>query len=370
MQLPLQDFAALVRTQAAAVRGAAAGLIDVSVGSVLRAVLEANASVGLWVQWLIVQVLALTRAATSAGVDLDSWVADFGMARLPGTPAYGQVRMGRGVPGLAATVPVGALVRTAGPGPLTFVVVADPANAAWTGAGYGLAAGDTDVTLPVQAAVAGAAGNVRPGAIVQLATAIPGVDRVVNDGALLGGVDAEADAALRVRFGGFIDSRTRGTAQAVAWAVSSVRAGLSVSVAERVDTAGQERPGHFTVTVDDGTGTPDASLLAAAGAAIEAVRPVGGTYSVRGPLVLRTDVQLVVRGGSGGGGPVQAAVIAFMSALPTGAGLARSRLVQVAHDADPTVASVLDVTINGAAADLAVPVQGLVRPGAVAVVLQ
>ncbi len=369
MQLPLQDFAALVRTQAAAVRGGAAGLVDLSVGSVLRAVLEANASVGLWVQWLIVQVLATTRAATSAGADLDSWVGDFGVARLPGTAAHGQVRVGRGVPGLASVVPVGALVRTAGPSPLTFRVAADPGHPAWTGAGYALAAGDTDVTVPVLAVQPGAAGNVRPGAIVQLATAIPGVDRVTNDGALLGGVDAEADAALRTRFGGFIDSRTRATGGAVAWAVSSVQAGLSVSVAERVDTAGQERPGHFTMTVDDGSGLPSPALLAAAGAAIERVRPVGSTYSVRGPLVLRTDALLTVRGPASGG-PVQAAVIAFMAGLPTGAGLARSRLVQVAHDADPAVASVMEVTINGLEADLSVPVHGLVRPGTVGVVLQ
>ena len=225
MQLPLQDFAALVRTQAAAVRGGAAGLIDLSVGSVLRAMLEANASVGLWVQWLIVQVLATTRAATSSGGDLDTWVGDFGVQRLPGTLAHGQVRMGRGVPGLAAVVPVGALVRTAGPGALTFQVAADPGHPAWMGAGYALRAADTDVVVPVLAAQAGAAGNVRPAAIVQLATAIPGVDRVTNDAALLGGVDAEGDAALRARFGGFIDSRTRATPGAVAWAVGSLRAG-------------------------------------------------------------------------------------------------------------------------------------------------
>ena len=77
MQLPLQDFTTLVRNQAAAVAASARTLIDLSVGSVLRAALEANASVGLWMQWLIVEVLATTRAATSQGADLDSWVADF-----------------------------------------------------------------------------------------------------------------------------------------------------------------------------------------------------------------------------------------------------------------------------------------------------
>jgi len=368
MQLPLQDFAALVRTQAAAVRGGAAGLIDLSVGSVLRAILEANASVGLWVQWLILQVLATTRASTSQGADLDTWVGDFGLQRLAGVAAYGAVRFSRGVPGLAASVPVGALVRTAGPQPLSFAVAADPANPAWTGGAYAMAAGATDLALPVRALAPGAAGNVRPGAIVQLATAIPGIDAVLNDGPLQGGLDAEADAALRTRFGGYIDSRTRATPQAVAWAVGSLRQGLSVSIAERLDTAGAERPGHFTVTLDDGTGAPGADLLAAAGAAIEAVRPVGSTYSVRGPLVLQTDVRITLSGPATGAA-VQAAVIATLAALPTGAGLARSRLVQVTHDADPAVASVREVLLNGLAADLAVPGHGLIRPGTVTVVL-
>jgi len=126
MQLPLQDFTALVRTQAAAVQGAARGLIDLSVGSVLRAVLEANASVGLWVQWLIVEVLATTRAATSGGADLDSWVADFGLARLPGIPAAGAATFSRTTTGLSAVVPVGALVKTGtGTDALSFGVVAD-----------------------------------------------------------------------------------------------------------------------------------------------------------------------------------------------------------------------------------------------------
>jgi len=41
--------------------------------------------------------------------------------------------------------------------------------------------------------------------------------------------------------------------------------------------------------------------------------------------------------------------------------------VQLAHDADPAVASVFGVTINGLAMDLTVPVQGLVRPGSIQV---
>lgn len=247
MQLPLQDFTALVRTQAAAVQGAARGLIDLSVGSVLRAVLEANASIGLWVQWLIVEVLATTRAATSAGLDLDSWVADFGLARLPSISAVGWATFSRATTGLSSVVPVGALVKTGtGTDALSFTVLADAGHPAWTGAGYLLSGGHVAVVAPVRALAAGRAGNVRAGEMRLLASAIPGVDAVTNEAAAAGGLDAEADAALRVRFGGFIDSRTRATVGAVEFAIRGLQQGLSFAVAERMDAAGAVRAGHFT----------------------------------------------------------------------------------------------------------------------------
>ena len=53
MQLSLRTFDTLVQSMAAAVQASAAQLLDLTVGSTLRAVLEANASIGLWMQWLI-----------------------------------------------------------------------------------------------------------------------------------------------------------------------------------------------------------------------------------------------------------------------------------------------------------------------------
>ena len=68
MILPLQNFTTLVQNMAAGVQGSAAQLIDLSVGSVLRALLEACASVALWMQWLILQVLSMTRARRPVAV--------------------------------------------------------------------------------------------------------------------------------------------------------------------------------------------------------------------------------------------------------------------------------------------------------------
>ena len=113
MQLQLQTFSRLVSAAAAAVQGSAKQLIDLTVGSTLRALLEASASVGLWMQWLILQVMQMTRAATSTGADLDSWVADFGVTRLPAVATTGSVTFSRFTPTNSALVPLGSRARNA-----------------------------------------------------------------------------------------------------------------------------------------------------------------------------------------------------------------------------------------------------------------
>ena len=89
MKLNLKGFSQLVQDMGAALQSSASTLVDVSVGSVVRAIFEANASVALWMQWLVLQVLQTTRASTSQGLDLDSWMLDFGQTRLASVPATG-----------------------------------------------------------------------------------------------------------------------------------------------------------------------------------------------------------------------------------------------------------------------------------------
>src|SRR5580693_2208235 len=98
MNLNLKAFSQLVEDMGAALQSSASSLIDVSIGSVVRAIFEANASVVLWLQWLIVQVLQSTRAGTSNGADLDSWMLDFGLTRLPDAPSTGIVTFSRFTP--------------------------------------------------------------------------------------------------------------------------------------------------------------------------------------------------------------------------------------------------------------------------------
>src|SRR5581483_10551192 len=115
---------------ATAVQGSATALLNFSPGSVIRAIAEGTSSVVLWLQAIILQVLTLTRAATSVGTDLDSWVADYGVTRLPAVAATGQVTFARFTATQQAVVPVGATVQTSD-GTQTFAVTIDTTNSAY-----------------------------------------------------------------------------------------------------------------------------------------------------------------------------------------------------------------------------------------------
>ena len=373
MKLPLQDFPTLVGNAAAAVQGSARQLLDLSVGSTLRAVLEANASLALWLQWLVMLLLQATRAATSTGADLDSWVADFGLARLPALPATGRVQFARFVPSGAALVPAGTVVRTAD-GLLSYGVVADPANAAWSATlgGYLVPIGSASVDVPVQASVGGYAGNVQAGAISLISAALPGIDTVDNAQPLANGIDAEADAALRTRFQAFLDTRSRATPLAVGAAIQAQRQGLTYAIAENLAPDGSARMGSFLVTVDDGSGTPPAAVIAAAAAAIEAVRPIGTAYAVVPPTVVPVSISLFIATTPSNEHDATAAAVAtavttYVDALPIGAALSCSRVAQLAYDASPQVVNVGNVQLNGGTADVSPGPGGVLKAAGVTV---
>ncbi len=373
MQLQLQTFTSLVSSAAAAVQGAASQLVDLTVGSTLRAVLEANASISLWMQWLILEVLQMTRAATSNGPDLDSWMADFSLTRLPAVSASGNVAFSRFAPVSSALVPIGTTVRTAD-GSQSFIVTTDTTNPAYAAAqgGYQLAAGLASITVPVAAVTPGSAGNVQAGTISLIVAALPGIDTVNNASAFTGGLDPESDAAFRARFQNFLSSRSRATTTAVAYAIASIQQGLAYTIQENVAPDGSTRVGSFIVTIDDGTGYPPASLISTVSTAVEAVRPIGSTYMVQAVSVTVATISMSITVAAGavqstGASLVAGAVAAYADQLPIGAPLPWSRIAQVAYDASPQVANVANVLLNGATADLTPPASGVVKAAPVTV---
>ncbi|MDT8871624.1 baseplate J/gp47 family protein [Komagataeibacter rhaeticus] len=76
--------------------------------------LEAVAGLGLWFQFIALQILSVTRLATSIGSDVDSFVQDFGLTREAGTAATGTVTFTSFTPSSqSATIAVGTTVKTA-----------------------------------------------------------------------------------------------------------------------------------------------------------------------------------------------------------------------------------------------------------------
>ena len=373
MQLSLRTFSTLVQNMAAAVQASATQLLDLTVGSTLRAVIEANASIALWMQWLILLVLRTTRAATSSDADLDTWMADLSLTRLPAIAATGIVTFSRFSPTMSALIPAGALARTAD-GTQTFAVSIDTTNQAWVAAsnGYVVAAGVASLDVPVAALTYGGAGSVQAGAVSLLASAIPGIDAVSNASAIQNGLDAESDDAFRDRFQNFIASRSRATTVAVGYAISNIQQGLNYTIQENLDTSGQPRMGSFVVTVDDGSGSPSTALLSTVQVAVDAVRPVGSIFSVQPPDVVTVNVSLGITVAAGAAkaqvaGGVGNAIGSYINSLPIGASLPLTRLAQVAYAADATVINVTQLSANGNPNDIIPDASGVVKAGTIAV---
>ena len=374
MQLNTQNFVTLLENMAAAVQSSAAALIDLTVGSVVRAILEANASVALWLQWLILQVLTMTRLATSAGSDVDTWVGDFGLTRLPAVASSGPVTFGRYSISQAGYVPVGSQVKTSD-GTRIFAVIADTTNPAYDGsAGFNLPSGTATLTCTVQDVTTdgsgnlsiGTAGNVSAGTISLLTFSAAGVDTVTNSAPFTNGINAESDAALHSRFANYVQTRSKGTNPAIAYAISSVQQGLSWTIVENVNTASVYTPGSFVVTVDDGSGAPPSSLLASVSAAISTYRPIGSVWAVQAPTVTTATISLTIKcvpstNEAAQLTPVQTAILAFVDGLVDGATLPYSRIAMVAYLVDPSIVDVTAVLLNGGTADLVPGTGGVIK---------
>lgn len=371
--LPTKSFTDLVRGQVAAIQANAAGLVDFTVGSILRAIVESIAFLVLWLQGLVLQLLVTTRAATASGSDLDSWMADFGVTRLAASFATGSVTFSRFSTVGQVVVPVGATVQTAD-GSQQFTVNLDTTNPVYSASlgGFVMAGGVGAVTVSVTAVTAGTGANVTAGAISTITSAVSGVDTVTNASAFTNGQNAETDAALRVRFVSYIQSLSKATVAAIQNAIVSVQQGLTYTITENAYYNGTPQIGHFSVVFDDGSGNPSSTLQTTVYNAINAVRPIGSTFEVHGPTVVTANVVMTLTVVSPYvkatvGAAVQAAITTYINSLPLGASLPFTRLAQIAYDTSPGVTNVTALTLNSGTSDLSATVVQVVRAGAVTV---
>lgn len=388
MALNTQSFTTGLRNFVAAAQGACATLLDFSEGSILLAVAEATQGLMLWLQGLILQLLATTRLATSFGNDVDTFCVDFmpalpgsvsaalpnGSPRLPAVKATGPVVMARFTPTLPAFIPgdgVSAIIQTQDR-TQSFAVVADTTQPLYSAAlgGYTIPAGQASGAVTVQALVGGTGGNISAGTLTVLQT-FGGqgisVDTVTNPVAYTNGINQESDAALKARFVAFMNSLSEGTLGAFAYAITSLQQGLQYKLIENQDYNGQADNGFVTVIVDDGSGaTPTATVNAVANAIIS-VRAAGIRSGVFAATKLTANVVTTIGVAQGYvAATVQAAVVAALTTAINGVGLGNSldyMLLGQAIFNVPGVASVTGTTLNGGTSDLAATLKQTIKAG-------
>ena len=309
--LPTRSFAAIVATISAGMQGRAGIFVNFLKGSVFLVFAEAYAGIGLFFQFLIVQVQALTRLATSFGNDVDTWLADWGLiTRIGSVPATGLVQFSRNtVSGSAPVIKVGATVRTQD-GTTTFAVYADSTNPNYAPdiTAYVMPAQVATIPVPVVCTTpsangtvlangtvsSGANGNVAAGAISTITSQIIGVDTVTNLAAFTNGSDQEMDPAVKARFPMALQALSKGTPAAIALAIQSLQTGLQVQVLDGANADGSVNPGMVTVIVDDGSGSMSNVLLEQAAVAANAVRAAGVRMAVLAAQLHTVQVQLVL----------------------------------------------------------------------------
>ena len=337
------------------------------------AVFEATAAQDVYLEFLLQVIWAAARASTAQSSDLDTFVNDFGLTRLPATYAQGPVTLSAlSAPVTAVPVAAGTIVQTPG-GAIQYQLVADTTQAAWnpTLNAYVLQAGQTSITATAQATVAGSVDNVQPGQLTQFGTAVAGVTTVTNTIAITNGLDQETDPALRARFVSYLASLSKATLQACLFAINSVQQGLDTLPLENTNVNLVTQYGANLFIVDNGTGSPPSSLLTNVLNALNAVRAFGIQMAVKGPTTTQVSVALTavtVQNPTETSATIQSnvqnAILNYINSFQLSDGsqyLYLNSIIDVAINSDPNIVTIVlgSLTLNGVATDLLIGTGGL-----------
>lgn len=358
MALTLRSFATLVSNAVTAAQGACVFLLNLRTGTPGRAILEAVAGVGLWLQYVALVILSRNRLSTSTGDDVDSFIEDFGLTRESGVAATGVVTFTSfSYADTSATILVGALVKTVAG--VIYAVTEDTTLSIWSSdaGGYVRAAGVQSITVPVECTSTGTSGNVAAGAICLLGTAISGIDVVTNAAALTNGTDGETDSEVRTRFANWISSLARATLASIIKAVEAVSSDIQCQGVENVDTAGNFYPGNVVLYIDDGSGDVSDAIIAEAYSAADEERAAGVSIQVVRPTILRPTVSLSISVASGANKTgiettISNNISTYFNDLTIGEGAVYTQLIQIAYAASSSVQSVSNVLLNGGVSDI------------------
>lgn len=359
MAIPFQSFDTLVKNQVTAIQASSEQPLDFNTGTVELAMVQAQAAMGIWLEYIFNAVLAMARAQTSTGADLDTWMAQFKLYRLTGNPATGNCTFSRTVTTSTAQINVGVRVSTSDFS-AEFIVIPDVTNPNYnTGAqAYILNVGVASSLVKVMCTANGTIGNVSANTISVFNSPVIGISAVTNALPFVNGKNGETDAEFRARFVLYINSLSRAVLPAYAFQMASIPEITRYNVVENETFGGSPQPGYVYTVIDDGTGAPPPDLLARAYAAIQTVRGLAilndvfapNTVSVNisvnltiSPLITQATVTQQVTD----------ALVKYINFYPFNTVMPYSKFYELIYDASPgNIFNASSLLVNAATADL------------------
>ena len=373
MTLPIQTFDNIVDNQAAAMKANSPVILDFENGSVIKALIEANAANSIWLQALATSLQAVTRLSTSSGNDVDTFIADFGFSRQQGTNAFGNITFSRFTSTVQGVVPVGTIVSDS-TNNLTFIVTLNTELGSYDPVLNAYVAPINTATLqvPCVCQTVGLIGNVIIGAIdtINAPNTTPGFDSVTNESALTGGTDQWSDTVTKQEFLLYINSLSRATLQAIQFAVSTINIGTEhvarYNIVENVNESGSPQLGYFYVVIDNGTGNVCSDdLVDAVSANVELYRGLTIQYNVDKAgfiaITISVSVNLISNPTESNAtitANIKAALTAYSLSIPFNQPFLYNMIGQVVLASDPNILNIPSTlgnnpTLNSSNSDIA-----------------
>jgi uncharacterized phage protein gp47/JayE len=348
-------------------------ITNLRAGSTAFAFAQAMSAMGISLQQLMVHVANITRLATSYGADVDSYVGDFGMKRLPAITTQGQVFATRTISGSTLIVPVTGAVCQTSINQIQFQLIGDSSQPNYNTSdnSYIYGPNDTSISMTAQAITNPLTLGIAANTLTQIVSGFVGVNSITNPLPFTNGMPAESDIQLKIRFVEFIGSLAQATETAIEYAINTVQQGLTFKLIETLTFGGAPYPGGFTVVVDDGTGNISSALLAAITTAILPVRAAGIVFQVFAPTNVPINVNCAVAALPGYSqsaleAQVESNIAAFINTLGVGVNCGIVNVGAIIQNT-PGVMEYSGLTLNGGTTDIDIALTQLARAGSITV---
>lgn len=357
-ELPIKSAKELVNEQASAMQALLGYPLDFSVGSFERALIETNAGIGISLESQISYLVAICRAQTSNGSDLDSWCEQFNFPRISAQPSFGYESFSRYTPTFQSNILVGTQVYCIS-NQITYSVYADANDPNFSQAlnCYILPEGVSSITVPIKSLTPGKVSNALPNQITTLSSVVPYVDFVTNPAVLDNGQDAESDDSYRSRFILYINGLSKGTYQALLESLSSVPGIERKLLIENKNLDNTTRYGFFYALIDDGTGNASPTLINQAYTALDLTRGFTIQQAVFEPIQYPISISMfVTTDGTNDNSTVEQNIIYslqnYINSQNFNAFFAYSEIPKFGYDADESVTNVPFWSLNGLNSDI------------------